>query len=78
MSPRIPRSFTPDQEHAISAATREVLVVAPAGSGKTEVLIQRVIRILENSTGDAFRLLVVTFTVKAAEELKQRARADHS
>ena len=44
-------------------------------AGKTEVLIQRVIRILENSTGDAFRLLVVTFTVKAAEELKQRARA---
>ena len=74
MSPRIPRSFTPDQERAISAAGREVLVVAPAGSGKTEVLIQRVIRALERSAGDSFRLLVVTFTVKAAEELKRRAR----
>ena len=59
---------------AISAGDREVLVVAPAGSGKTEVLIQRVIRTLERSTGEAFRLLAVTFTVKAAEELKQRAR----
>ena len=75
MSPRAPRSLTPDQERAISATRREVLVVAPAGSGKTEVLIQRVIRTLEHSAGEAFRLLVVTFTVKAAEELKQRARA---
>lgn len=74
MSPHTPRSFTPDQEHAISAPDREVLLVAPAGSGKTEVLIQRVIRTLEHSAGEAFRLLVVTFTVKAAEELKQRAR----
>ena len=74
MNSRTPRSFTPDQERAISAEDREVLVVAPAGSGKTEVLIQRVIRTLENTAGEAFRLLVVTFTVKAAEELKQRAR----
>ena len=74
MSSRTPRSFTPDQEQAISAEGREVLIVAPAGSGKTEVLIQRVIRTLERSAGEAFRVLVVTFTVKAAEELKQRAR----
>ena len=73
-SPRTPRSFTPDQERAISVTDREVLVVAPAGSGKTEVLVQRVVRTLEHSAGEAFRLLVVTFTVKAAEELKQRAR----
>ena len=48
--------------------------MAPAGSGKTEVLIQRVIRALQRSAGEAFRILVVTFTVKAAEELKRRAR----
>lgn len=74
MSLRTPRSFTPDQEHAISVPEREMLLVAPAGSGKTEVLIQRAIRTLEQSAGEAFRLLVITFTVKAAEELKQRAR----
>ncbi|MDD9991559.1 MAG: UvrD-helicase domain-containing protein, partial [Rhodospirillales bacterium] len=51
-----------------------MLVVAPAGSGKTEVLIRRVIRTLESSAGESFRLLVVTFTVKAAEELRRRAR----
>ena len=38
------------------------------------MLIQRVIRELERSAGEAFRILVVTFTVKAAEELKRRTR----
>lgn len=74
MSRRVPQSLTPDQERAISAEGPEVLVVAPAGSGKTEVLIRRVIETLERSAGESFRLLVVTFTDKAAEELRQRAR----
>lgn len=74
MSRRVPRSLTPDQERAISAEGPEMLVVAPAGSGKTEVLIRRVIRTLERSAGESFRLLVVTFTVKAAEELRRRAQ----
>ncbi len=72
MSRRAPQSFTTDQQRAISAREREVLVLATAGSGKTEVLIQRVIRSLESSAGQSFRLLVVTFTVKAAEELRRR------
>ena len=71
---RIPRSFTPDQERAILSPGPETLVLAPPGSGKTEVLIQRVIRMLKQSEGEAFRLLVLTFTVKAAEELRQRAQ----
>lgn len=74
MSRRVPRSLTPDQERAISAEGSEVLVVAPAGSGKTEVLIRRVIRTLERSASESFRLLVLTFTVKAAEELRRRAQ----
>jgi len=73
MSKSAPQSLTPDQELAISAQEREVLVIAPAGSGKTEILIRRVIRILEQSAGGSFRLLAVTFTVKAAEELQKRA-----
>ena len=74
MNSRSPRSFTPNQKRAIAASEREVLLVAPPGSGKTEVLIQRVIRALEDSAGQAFRLLAVTFTVKAAEELRHRAQ----
>lgn len=72
MSRSAPQSLTPDQERAISAQEREVLVVAPVGSGKTEVLIQRVIRIMQQSAGKSFRLLAVTFTEKAAKELEKR------
>ena len=72
MSRRVPQSLTPDQKRAISAQGREVLVIAPAGSGKTEVLIQRVISILQQSSGESFRLLVVTLTENAAKELKKR------
>ena len=72
MSQRIPQSLTLDQERAISAPEREVLVIAPAGSGKTEVLIQRVICILQQSAGESFRLLAITLTKKAARELKKR------
>jgi DNA helicase-2/ATP-dependent DNA helicase PcrA len=51
------------------------LVVASAGSGKTEVLTQRLARILHESRGESFRCLAVTYTVKASEELRSRIRA---
>lgn len=51
------------------------MVVAAAGSGKTEVLTRRVIRHLEDSAGQTFRILAVTFTVRAAQELKDRIQA---
>lgn len=67
------RSLTPDQLAAVDCSSRVCFVVAPAGSGKTEVLIRRVIRLLNESKGDSYRVLAVTFTLKAADELKQRA-----
>lgn len=67
-------SLTPDQQVAVSHEAARILLVAPAGSGKTEVLVRRVERILESSPGEAFRLLVVTYTVKAAEEANRRIR----
>ena len=68
----IPRQLTPDQQDVVNARARTTLVIAPAGSGKTEVLIRRIERLLDESPGDSFRLLAVTFTVKAADELKSR------
>ena len=68
----IPQRLTSDQQDVVNARARTSLVIAPAGSGKTEVLIRRIERLLDESPGESFRLLAVTFTVKAAEELKSR------
>ena len=68
----IPQLLTPDQQEVVDARARTSLVIAPAGSGKTEVLIRRIERLLDESPGESFRLLAVTFTVKAADELKNR------
>lgn len=68
------RQWTRQQENAISSTGGSVLVSAAAGSGKTAVLVERVIRLItgtENHT-DIDRLLVVTFTKDAAAEMRSR------
>lgn len=70
----MPREWTEQQRQAITAQGGSILVSAAAGSGKTAVLVERVIRMItaaENPV-DADRLLVVTFTRDAAAEMKQR------
>lgn len=64
--------WTPDQQNAIKACTGELLVSAAAGSGKTAVLVERVINLLtrENNPITPDELLVVTFTNAAAAEMK--------
>ncbi|WP_341869762.1 UvrD-helicase domain-containing protein [Paenibacillus protaetiae] len=64
-------SWTDDQWHAITAEGSNVLVAAAAGSGKTAVLVERIIRKICAST-DVDRLLVATFTKAAAAEMKER------
>lgn len=63
-----------EQKQAIQAKDCSVLVSAAAGSGKTAVLVERVIRLLiDKSSGVmADQLLIVTFTNLAAEEMKTR------
>ena len=66
------RKWTDHQLDAIEASGGSVIVSAAAGSGKTAVLVERVIRLITDSEKgvDADRLLVVTYTRKAAAELK--------
>lgn len=68
--------WTSDQLHCIQARGGTLLVSAAAGSGKTTVLVERVKRrLLDEQAGvDINRLLVVTFTKAAAEEMKSRLR----
>ena len=70
------RMWTPDQKNAIEARGGTLLVSAAAGSGKTAVLVQRIIdRITDPSDPvDADSLVVVTFTIAAAAEIKSRVQ----
>ena len=70
------REPTPEQRAAIEAEG-EVLVSASAGSGKTSVLVERVVsRILDPvEPVDADRLLIVTFSNAAAAEMRERIAA---
>ena len=68
------KDWTPQQRAAIESTGGTILVSAAAGSGKTTVLVERVIRMITDAEHpiDADRLLVVTFTRDAAAEMKQR------
>lgn len=71
------RNWTPQQKNAIEAEGGTILVSAAAGSGKTAVLVERVIARLvdkESPTG-ADEILVATFTNGAAGEMKERISA---
>jgi DNA helicase-2/ATP-dependent DNA helicase PcrA len=60
------------QRQAVEWGNRSLLVLAGPGSGKTQVLTCRIASLLENSRGQHFRVLALTFTNKAADEMKGR------
>lgn len=66
--------WTDKQEQVIKTRGRNILVSAAAGSGKTAVLVERIIQKVMDSNNpiDVDRLLVVTFTKAAASEMRQR------
>ncbi len=68
--------WTEEQRQVIDLRDRNILVSAAAGSGKTAVLVERIISMLtsENDPVDVDRLLIVTFTEAAAAEMKERIR----
>ena len=70
-------NFTPEQRAAIDTRGSTVLVSAAAGSGKTAVLTERVLTLITDPERpvDIDRLLIVTFSNAAAEEMRQRIAA---
>src|SRR5699024_8420755 len=68
------RNWTPQQLDAINARGNSIIVSAAAGSGKTSVLVERVLRLLTDADNPVpeNRIIVVTYTDAAANEMRQR------
>ena len=70
-------TFTSQQTRVLQARNHNILVSAAAGSGKTAVLVERIVRMISegDSPLDIDRLLVVTFTKAAAAQMRERIGA---
>ena len=64
--------WTREQNLAINEKDSNILVAAAAGSGKTAVLVERIINKVINEKIDIDKILVVTFTNAAASEMRER------
>ena len=66
------KSLNNEQLQAVKHVFGPLLVVAGAGSGKTKALTHRIANLIENNAIDPYNILAVTFTNKAAKEMKAR------
>ncbi len=68
-------TLTAEQQQAVERRSEPLLLAAGAGSGKTSVLVERFVRAVCEDGHAPERILAITFTERAAQELEQRVRA---
>ncbi len=71
-------SLTPDQVRAVTRVGQDVCVIAGPGSGKTRVLVARFRWLVEEQNVAPARILTITFTEKAAYEIRRRLAQEFS
>ncbi|WP_394271320.1 UvrD-helicase domain-containing protein, partial [Anaerococcus nagyae] len=64
--------YTASQKRAIKERGKNIIISAAAGSGKTRVLVDRVIDLILTEKVDVDKMIIVTFTNKASIEMKDR------
>lgn len=64
--------LNPGQKEAVEATEGPSLVLAGAGSGKTRVLVSKVVHMVKNKDINPSSIVMITFTNKAAKEMKER------
>jgi ATP-dependent helicase/nuclease subunit A len=69
-----PRELKPEQEIAAHTLDRHLSVTAGPGSGKTFVLVERYLEILRTGKVSVDNIVAITFTNRAANEMRQRVR----
>ena len=75
MKSRLLEDLTPNQSKAVKSPSRRVLIVAGAGSGKTEVMARRIAWWVGVEGVPKNKIVAFTFTERAAEEMKFRIRS---